>query len=547
MKRNRGISMLNNLKWVAIGMVIGIIMLISGSLFQQEWSQIKNLIARPPIYDDKTITIGRTFNSIGLDPALTIDQESARVTVNIYDNLVAFRNETIVPSLAKSWTVSENGLTWTFTLQEDVLFHDGTEFNADAVTFNFNRWMDTKSPYHAGNFQYWNIVFGDAPCLIKSVQTLSNNVVEIKLNKPYAPFLSALAMPAFGIASPDAIIRYNEGLNYKPIGTGPYVLQSWAEDGEITLERNINYWKDEARVSTLVFKTIPKSEDRVKLLQNGQLQLLDNLTMAEIDQLTDSDNIRLVKRPFSNIGYLAMNMDNRFLADRDVRLSINSSLKTYLAYNCKFNSYSRHADTFVPPGLWGGNNTIRHKYIESETSQTIMSRYTDAQKKLRLLVMAEPRPYFPDPSKLAQNVQTALKPLDIEVEIIQLPWNEFMSSIQAGEYDFLLMGWIADFMDPDNFLYTFFSSDNITDGLVSNYSRYKNKKVDELLTLARQTTDQKFRESLYREVQEIINEDLPAIPLVNTITVVGVDCNIRNFVPTSSGLEPLNTIDYETE
>lgn len=538
---------INNLKWVALGMVIGVLMLVSSSVFQHELNAITNIMTRPPIYENKTITIGRTFNSIGLDPAVTIDQESARVTVNIYDNLVAFRNETIVPSLAKSWTVSEDGLTWTFTLQEDVTFHDGSKFNADAVTFNFNRWMDRKSPYHAGNFQYWSIVFGDSPCLIKSVQPLSNTVVEIKLNKPYAPFLSTLAMPPFGIASPDAIIRYNEGLKYKPVGTGPYVLKSWDENGEIILERNINYWREQARVSTLIFKTIPKSEDRVALLKNGDLQLLDNLTSTEIEALSDSDNIRLVKRPFSNVGYLAMNMDNRFLADREVRLSINSSLKTYLATSCKFTNYSRQADTFIPPGLWGGNNTIHHKYINADTSQKVMSKYTDAQKKLRLLVMKEARPYFPEPMKLAKSVKIALQPLGIEVEITELPWHEFMDTIQTGEYDLLLMGWIADFMDPDNFLYTFFSSENITDGLVSNYSRYKNKKVDDLLTLARQTTDQKFRETLYREVQEIINEDVPAIPLVNTITVVGVDTDIKNFIPTSSGLEPLNTIDYEME
>ncbi|MBN2899938.1 MAG: ABC transporter substrate-binding protein [Clostridia bacterium] len=539
--------MINNLKWIALGMAIGIIMLVTTTFFQQEINAAKNLLTTPVTYDNKTITIGRTFDSIALDPAVTIDQESARVTVNIYETLVAMEHERVVPALAKSWTVSEDGLTWKFTLQDDVYFHDGSIFDAKSVTFNFNRWMDETSPYHAGDFQYWNIIFGDFPCLIKSVQALSDNIVEIKLNKPYAPFLSTLAMPAFGIASPNAIVKYNEGLKFKPVGTGPYVLESWAEDGEITLERNMSYWGEPAKIGTLIFKTIPESEGRIELLKNGDLQLLDNLTISEIEQLSDSKNIQLVKRPFSNVGYLAMNLDNRFLANKDVRLSINSVIKTTLNSSCKFNSYSRHADTFVPPGLWGSNNALRQKYIPIDTSLAVMDNYSEAQKHLRLLVMKEPRPYFPEPMKLAKTIQRALEPLGIEVDIIELPWNVFMATIQQGEYDLLLMGWIADVMDPDNFLYTFFSSENISDGLVSNYSRYKNKKVDELLTRARQTTDLKFRESLYREAQEIIHDDLPAIPLVNTITVVGVDKNILNFVPTSSGLEPLNTIDYKME
>lgn len=180
--------MLNNLKWITIGVFIGIMMLVASSLFQQEINQLKYTISNSIPMDDKMITMGRHIEKIGLDPAIVIDQESARVSVNLYENLVAYNNEVIVPSLAKSWTVSEDGLTWTFTLHENIVFHDGTPFNAEAVAFNFNRWMDSQSPYHSGDFQYWNMVLEDEPSIVQDVQALSDNIVEIKLNTPYAPF-----------------------------------------------------------------------------------------------------------------------------------------------------------------------------------------------------------------------------------------------------------------------------------------------------------------------------------------------------------------------
>jgi len=537
--------MLNNLKWIAIGMFIGIILLFSTSLFKQEISQLKKTITEPVLYNNKTITVGRSFNNIGLDPAVTIDQESARVTVNIYETLVAYDQDTIVPSLAKFWTVSEDGLIWTFTLNENIFFHDGTPLNAEAIAFNFNRWMDETSPYHAGNFRYWNIVFGDSPSIIKSVQSLSNNIVEIKLNKPYAPFLSTLTMPAFGIASPEAIMKYNEGLRLKPVGTGPYVLKSWDENGEIVLEDNVNYWKERAKVKTIVFKSISTSEQRVEQLLSGDIQILDNLTSEEVDQLKNSSHIELIRRPLTNIGYLAMNQDNSFLSNKGVRLAITSAVKSNMSKTGQINGFCRQADTFVPPGIWGGNNAIRYRFIHPDTAKNFLRAYEPSEKVLRLLVMKEARPYFPDPDKTANLVKTALKEMGIEVVIIKQPWDVFMQTIQDGNYDLLLMGWIADVIDPDNFLHTFFSSENIDAGLISNYSHYKNDTVDDLLTRARQTTDQEFRLSLYREVQEIISDEVPMVPLVNTMTIVAVNTAISNFTPTATGLEPLNLLDYE--
>jgi peptide/nickel transport system substrate-binding protein len=174
----------------------------------------------------KKLVIGRANDSVTLDPACTTDLGSFKVTVNILETLVKYEEdgEQIVPCLAESWESSEDGLTWVFKLRQGVRFHDNTVFNAQSVAFNFQRWMDVHNPYHSGSFSYWNYIFGGFPGFVKSVTALSDYTLEIRLNKPYAPFLNALAMPVFGIASPEAIKMYGDDLSEHPVGTGPFVL-----------------------------------------------------------------------------------------------------------------------------------------------------------------------------------------------------------------------------------------------------------------------------------------------------------------------------------
>lgn len=352
-------------------------------------------------------------------------------------------------------------------------------------------------------------------------------------------------MPAFGMASPTAVMKYNEDFSEKPVGTGPYVFKSWQDNGEITLEKNLNYWGESPKVSTLVFTVIPENEDRVDLILQEKVQFLENLSLEEIERLEMSEEVSLVKRPFTNIGYMAMNTNNAFLANREVRQAIGTAVKKEMADTGYFNKLNRWTDTFVPPGIWGNNNTIRFNYMSKKETQSVIEKNSPVHVKLRLLIMKEGRPYFPNPMKVAVQIQSALDAYGIEVEIVEETWEVFLNSIQEEEYDLLLMGWMADVMDPDNFLYTFFSSENTAEGVVSNYAHYENRIVDQLLTMARQATDHAFRESLYRKLQEIISYDVPAVPIANTITIVAVDRNIQNYKPMMTGLEPLNEVNYE--
>ncbi|WP_099189456.1 ABC transporter substrate-binding protein [Tepidibacter mesophilus] len=494
---------------------------------------------------NKSIIIARANDSISLDPAITTDMESFKVCVNIYDTLVKYEKngDEIIPSLAESWETSEDGLKWVFKLRKGTKFHDGTDFNAHAVQFNFERWMNMDNPYHIGSFSYWSYNFGQFPRLIRSVTALSDYSLEIVLNEPYSPFLSTLTMPAFGIASPDSIIKYNESFKDHPVGTGPFEFEYWNKGKEIVLKKNHNYWGNTIKIDKVVFSVVESSEKRLKFLEEGKVDIADNLTPDEVNRINKNPNLDLYLKSFFNIGYLAMNNQKKPFDDKNVRKAVGCLIDKDKMVKELFDNLARPANSFVPPIIWAYNEDVKSLDYNVDKAKKLLKEagYEDGFDTT-LWVMESPRAYFPDTIGIAKFIKESLLKANIRVEIITYSWDEYIEKIKEGEHSLALIGWTGDHIDPDNFLYTFFSSDNRKTELTSNYSFYKNEEVDKLLKQARQATDREFRKNIYRNLQEIISEDTPAIPLVHTMPIMGVSKKVKGYTPHLTGEETLEDV-----
>lgn len=541
---------MRNIKWIAIGSGITIILWIIVVLFGFETDSLidktKELFKENQ--EEKVLVIGRANSSLGLDPAVITDHESFKVTVNIYDNLVKYDKEgnSIVPALAESWNMSENRLIWQFKIRDDVFFHDGTLLDAQAIAFNFSRWMDESSLYHTGYFSYWNMSFGGFPGIVEQVTALSDEVLEIRLKEPYAPFLSILTMPAFGIASPDAIMTFNENLRQHPVGSGPFIFEAWGEDNTIELKRNDKYWGDRAKVDRVIFKTIPNKKERLEALSSGKIHIIDLLTKDEMETVGKDKDLVLISRPYFNIGYLSMNMNNEYFKLREVRQAIGHLLDRDRMMTEVFDELSKPANSFLPPVIWGHNETIKAlDYDVNKAKEMLASVGLCSGFKLELLVMDLPRKYFPKPVLLAEYIRDCLYKANINVNVCIEPWEAVIKRRNKGKYDMILAGWNGDILDPDNFLYTIFASENLKKGVSNNHSHYRNSQVDFLLNQARQATDQDFRANLYREAQELIHKDTPAIPLIHTMTFVAIRKNVTDYIPNINGEEVLNMVDVK--
>lgn len=500
--------------------------------------------------EDKRLIIGRASDSISLDPGNTTDMDSVKVTVNIFETLVKHEKDgkEIVPSLATSWKSSDDGLTWVFRLRQGVRFHDGTNFDAYAVEFNFQRWMNKEHPNHNGQFSYWNYVFGGFPGFVESVTAISDYSVEIKLTKPYAPFLNTLAMPVFGIGSPTAIKDFGDEIFRHPVGTGPFQLKSWEHGKSIVLARNENYWDMPAKLNEVEFKVIPSNVDRLEALKKGEIHIADNLGPDDASLIESEEGLQLLLRPYFNVGYIAINNEKSPFNNRDVRIAISHAINKDEMIKEVFANLARPAKTLIPPILWGYNENIRDSEYNPEKAKQLLTKagYPNGFKTT-LWVMNSSRDYFPKPMQTAEYIKNSLKEINIEATIISYNVDEYFNRIKNGEHEMALIGWTGDNIDPDNFVYTLLSSDNAKPGNAGNYSFYRNKDVDTLLNQARQTTAIVFRKNLYGQLLEIVDRDMPSVPLVHTMPVLAAQRSVTGYLPYITGVESLEDVDIIVE
>ena len=494
------------------------------------------------------LVIARQNNSISLDPAIVTDFESFQVSANIYECLVRTDNNgvEILPGLAKSWTVSEDGLKFVFKLREDAFFHDNTPFDAEAVVFNFERWMDKESPYHIGQFIYWNQSFGGNPSLIKSITALSKYTVEIVLNEPYTPILSVLAMPAFGIASPTAIIKYNEDLKTHPTGTGPYILKEWAPSGRIELIYNDKYYKKHSGVKELVFETLSDEENAIEALENGDIHIINQIDEKEVETISALKSADVYYMPFLNISYLAMNHSKKPYDDLRIRQAISHVIDRDTMIIQAYDLMSRPAYSFLPPTVFGYNENFKMYEYNIEKGKKLLEKagYPNGLDTT-LWVMNQPRTYYPYPKRVATYLQKQLALINIRAEIIEVKWDEYLEAVRLGEHDMAIVGWQGDYADPDNFLYTMFNSSDDTIGTGLNYSYYSNYEVDDLLKKGRRTADKEFRSFIYRDLQQLLVDDMVGVPLAHTMMALGVNKHVKDFKPHISGI--IYAVDIELD
>ncbi|WP_237458409.1 ABC transporter substrate-binding protein [Pontibacillus yanchengensis] len=493
--------------------------------------------------EDNTLVFGRGADSQQLDPSKVTDGESIYVTQQIYDTLVQYKQEgtEVEPSLAKKWTISDDGKTYTFKLREDVKFHDGTDFTAEDVVYNFERWTES------GDFIYYGYMFGasedDMGGIIEKVEATGDYEVKFTLEKPNAPFLSTLAMPPFAIASPDAIKKHGENYFKNPVGTGPFKFESWTQGDKIELSKNEEYFGKKANVDKVVFRVIPDNGARFMELQSGSIDMMKGLNPQDLGTAEDNQDLQILRRPSMNVGYMAMNTDKEGpMSNEKVRKAINLAIDKKNLIKL-FEGLGKNAKNPLPPSIWGYNDSIDPYGYDPEKAKTLLAEagYGDGVD-ITLYTMSNPRPYMPQPKVTAQAIQQMLKEVNINVEIVENEWESHLTKTQNGEHDMAFLGWTGDNGDPDNFLYVLLDKDNAKKGSAGNIAFYKNDKVHDLLTKAQTEMDQQKRTEYYKEAQKIIHEDAPWVPIAHTTPPVVAKDYIEGYVPHPTGSEAFNHV-----
>ncbi|MFF2754883.1 ABC transporter substrate-binding protein [Psychrobacillus sp. NPDC058041] len=495
---------------------------------------------------NKVLIFGRGGDSVSLDPIAVTDGESYKVTQNLFETLLNFgeQDTTIHEGLATKWEPSDDGLTYTFTLREGVKFHDGTDFNAEAVVKNFERWAngtEDKFPYYASMFGGFK---GDEGHVIASVTADGNNKVIFKLTRAQAPFLKNIAMSPFGMASPTAFEKDGDKFGDNPVGTGPFKFVEWKRNDSITIEKFDGYWeKGLPKLDKIVFRSIPDNSARLNALLSNEIDLADGINPADGKTVEGDSNLQLFERPSMNVGYLGLTNTRPPFDNVKVRQAMNYAIDKQSIIDAFFEGRAEIAKNPMPPSISGYNDDIPgYEYNPEKAKQLLAEAGLADGFEMELWAMPVPRPYMPDGAKVAEVIQKNLADIGVKAKIVSYEWATYLEKARNGEADAFMLGWTGDNGDADNFIYVLLDGDNIGS---NNYAYYDNKDLHKILIEAQTEVDENKRIDLYKQAQEIIFKDAPWVPLAHSTPLLAGKADLINFLPHPTGSDKLTNVDFK--
>ncbi|MDP6778749.1 MAG: ABC transporter substrate-binding protein [Candidatus Latescibacteria bacterium] len=479
----------------------------------------------------RTLVYGRGGDSVGLDPALETDGESFKVCDNLYETLVTFSpgNTEVIPLLAERWEVSADRLTWSFHLRRGVAFHDGSSLDAQAVVFSLARQFVPDHPFHEveGAYQYWSSM--SMSDIVRAVHAVDDYTVAIELSRPNAPFLSNLAMNFCAIVSPTAVRRWGNDYPRHPVGTGPFRFVEWVKDDRIVLDANRDYWGAVPKLDRLIFRSIPENSVRLIELTQGSIDGMDNLVPDFIGNIQDDPKLQLLTQPGMNVGYLAMNMDRPPFHLLKVRQALNHAINKQALVDNLYQGLAVPAVNPIPPTMWSYHEGIEgYAYDPARARELLAEAGFPDGFETTLWAMPVPRPYMPQPLKIAQAIQADLSAVGIRAQIVTFEWGTYLDKVQRGQHDMALLGWTGDNGDPDNFLYVLLDK-NATQHPANNIAFYRSEQLHEVLVQAQREIEIGRRTALYRRAQEVIHADAPWVPLVHAAQTAAFKATVRGF------------------
>ena len=491
------------------------------------------------------IIVNETAEPKSIDPGLLTDQSGIAVNSLVSEGLTRQgKDGTPEPGLAEKWDVSEDGLTWTFHLRENIKWSSGEPVTADDFKF---AWLRVLEPATASEYAYMlhYIKGGQAYNEGKGkkedvgINVIDSRTLEVKLERPTAYFASLAASPTY---APIREKFFDEkGKNFALEAdameySGPYKIKSWKHDSNFIMVKNENYWnKDHIKIDEVEMVLVADSTAELNAFNNGEIELI-RLTAEQYKRYEKDPRVNVFRN--NSVWYLEYNMENKFLANKKIRQALTLAVDKEEMANTIVKGTGEAAYGIVPTGFPGESKTFREengdsypKYNPEEAKRL----YKEGLAELGVTELPELSLIINEAGnnkKIAEYVQEKIRTnLGANLRIEPIPFKERMARLQQKDFEIVLSGWGSDYADPMTYIDLF-----VTNG-GNNHSSYSNPKYDELIKIANSSSDNKVRMQAMRDAEKILGDDMPVGVMLYSTRVIMLNPKIKNVYFKGIGAE----------
>jgi dipeptide transport system substrate-binding protein len=501
----------------------------------------------------KTLVYCSEGSPENFNPQVNTTGTSFDTAYPVFNRLVEFKPGTteIMPALAETWDVSDDGLVYTFNLRKGVKFHargeftPSRDFGADDVIATFNRMWKKDDPYNpvsGGAYDYFNDM--GMPDLIKSIDKVNENTVRFTLTKPESPFIANLGMDFAAIHSKeymDAMMKAGtpEKVDQEPIGTGPFIMASYKKDDRIIYNANVNYFRGKQPIDRLVFSITPDQATREARLEAGECDVIPYPNPANIAKLKANPELQVLEQEGLNVGYLAMNVKKPPFDNVKVRQAINMAIDKEAILAAVYQGAGKAAKNPIPPTIWSYDDSIQAYSYDPEKAKAMLAEAGVSNLQTDLWYMPVQRPYNPDAKKMAELMQADLAKIGVTAELKTFEWGEYRKRLQAGEHQMGMLGWTGDNGDPDNFMGVLLSCGSAREG-GQNVAKWCDEGFTKLIDDAKQISDVEKRTALYKQAQVVFHDQAPWVPVAHSLVSMPMSKKVTGYK-----VHPLGTHIFE--
>lgn len=415
----------------------------------------------------------------------------------IYEPLITLNEDTeLVPGLADDWE-SIDELTWEFTLKENISFHDGAPFNADAVKISFDYIIDPDN--NSPHYVKYNV--------IDKVEVIDDNTVQFHLVEPYTPILSILASAESGIVSPKSIEDDPDSLEGNPVGTGPFEFVSWDTGQSVIMKKNEDYWGTISNLDEIIFEIVPENSTRIAMVESDEAQIADAIPVEQFDRIENSESMDVYKREGLATEFLGFNLDKAPFDNIEFRKAVSHAIDRESIISGIYENSGNLANSAMTPNVFGYSDKITpYNYDVNKAKELLEESGIDTEQEITLLTDEKP-----ERVGSAEVIEAQLRELGLNIKIQKMETGAYIDATYNGEHHMFLGGWGNATGDGDYNQYNLFHSDSI--GPTGNRFWYSNPEADDIIEEARRVEDEDKRLELYEEVQTMEIEDAVYVPI----------------------------------